>query len=90
MGRVNEEYQPQNTIAVLGRKLNFKVPKDKLTLFREPSPFLCIDMNDQHMSLIELTSDHEGLEVISNAIEQVPFNVIINGVVKYPEIANNT
>ena len=51
---------------------------------------LGIDMNDQSMSLIELTSDHEGLEVISYAMEQLPLNVIINGGLEYPEIANNT
>jgi Tfp pilus assembly PilM family ATPase len=51
---------------------------------------LGIDLNDQSMSLIELMNDHEGLEVISYEMEQLPLNVIINGGVKYPEIANNT
>ena len=51
---------------------------------------LGIDLNGQPRSLIELMNDHEGLEVISYEMEQLPLNVIINGGVKYPEIANNT
>ena len=88
MGRVNEKYQPQNIIAVLGRMLNFKVLQDKLATFSKPSSLLGIDMNDQFMSLIELTSDHEGLKVISYAMEQLPLNTIINGDIKQPEIVN--
>ena len=88
MGRVNEKYQPQNTIEVLGRMLNFKVLQDKLATFSKPPSLLGIDMNDQFMSLIELTSDHEGLKVISYAMEQLPLNTIINGDIKQPEIVN--
>ena len=88
MGRVNEKYQPQNTIEVLGRMLNFKVLQDKLAIFSKPPSLLGIDMNDQFMSLIELTSDHEDLKVISYAMEQLPLNTIINGDIKQPEIVN--
>jgi len=45
-------------------------------------------MNDQFMWQIELASEHEGLKVISYAMEQLPLNVIINGGVKHPKIAN--
>ena len=76
----------RNTIAALGRMLNFKALQDKLATFSKPPSLLGIDMNDQFMSLIELTSDHEGLKVISYAMQQLPSNVIFNGEIKQPEI----
>ena len=88
MGRINERYQPQNTIAVLGRMLNFKALQDKLKLFSKPPSLLGIDMNDQFMSLIELMSDHEWFKVTSYAMEQLPLTTIINGDMKQPEIVN--
>lgn len=59
-----------------------------MTSFRRPPSLLDIDMNDQSVSQIDLTSDHQGLEVISYAMKQLQLNIIINGGVKHPEIAN--
>ena len=89
MKRVSEKYQPQDTIAVLGRMLNFKAPQDKLTLFSKPPSLLDINMNDQFMSAIELTSDYEGLKIIGYAMEPLLLNAIFNNGIKHPEIETN-
>ena len=75
MRREKDQYQPHNVIAVLVRMINVKVIQDKLKKFKKPPPLQGININDQFLSLIELTTDHKALKVISYAMEPLPQRV---------------